>query len=232
MLMNHDFDPYASNYQEIHNQNIKITGADRDYYSEQKVLLIKGEEEAGADGVSSILDFGCGDGNSVPFFRRHFPRAAIHGMDVSEMSLAVARERNIPNSTFSAFNGKMEPKESFDLAFMANVLHHNNPSAQVDLVRSLKESLKPGGRLYIFEHNPHNPLIRKLVRDCPFDRDAALLKPGYCRHLVEQAGFDSIEVRFILFIPRYRPLKWLLFLEDHLKWLPLGAQYYIRAVRS
>ena len=42
-------------------------------------------------GVASILEVGCGDGNNLPILRRSFPRARLHGVDVSPKRIEFAR---------------------------------------------------------------------------------------------------------------------------------------------
>ena len=54
----------------------------------------KSEEEI------KILDFGCGDGNTVLFIRKHFPKATIFGIDVSEKSIDEAKAKQIHNTDF------------------------------------------------------------------------------------------------------------------------------------
>ena len=43
--------------------------------------------------VSRICDFGSGIGNSIPFFRKYFPDAALTSSDVSERSLTLGKQR-------------------------------------------------------------------------------------------------------------------------------------------
>ena len=89
--------------------------------------------------------------------------------------------------------------------------------------------LKPGGRIYLFEHNPANPVTRYLVKTCVFDKDAKLLGYNYCNKLLKDARFRNIEKKFILFFPRSGILSNLIKLEDKLGWMPLGGQYMFRA---
>ena len=97
-----------------------------------------------------------------------------------------------------------------------------------DLQKALKEMyrvLKPGGIAAIFEHNPANPVTRKVVKNCKFDRDAALLPHKKIFELFTRAGFEIIDDAYIIFFP----FKSGLFrrAEKMLKWFPLGAQQYV-----
>jgi hypothetical protein len=90
------------------------------------------------------------------------------------------------------------------------------------VLHRVTQKLAPGGRLFVFEHNPYNPLTVQAVRACPFDDDAVLLPPGEVRALLASAGLGAVQQRFVLFFPRalarLRPL------EPWLAWCPLGAQ--------
>jgi hypothetical protein len=68
-----------------------------------------------------------------------------------------------------------------------------------------------------------------VVDTCEFDKDAELISASELQKLVKKTRFNTVKVRYTLFIPRYSIFKRVLFLEDYLKWLPLGGQYYIFA---
>jgi SAM-dependent methyltransferase len=121
------------------------------------------------------------------------------------------------------------------LAVAACVFHHIPPQDRLHWTRELNRVLKPGAQFFIYEHNPLNPLTRKVVRDCEFDEDAILLPLQESRELLLQAGFDDISHDYIVFFPRI--LGFLRPIERLLRSLPLGAQYAVRgtarkAVRS
>jgi hypothetical protein len=95
------------------------------------------------------------------------------------------------------------------------------------LVR-LRALLKPGGCIAVFEHNPINPVTRRLVADCAFDEDAVLLSLRETRDLLtRETGLSVRDSGYSLFFPH--PLRRLRFLEAILRWLPLGGQYYVVA---
>ena len=115
----------------------------------------------------------------------------------------------------------------FDVIFIANVFHHIPHNRHEEILRDLRGHLAPRGTAFMFEHNPLNPLTVRTINRCPFDVDAVLLKPSYSVSLYHAAGFSRVDRRFTLFFPHFlgalRPF------EPRLAWLPLGAQYYIRA---
>ena len=179
------------------------------------------------------MDLGCGDGNSCYYFSKHFPGVALEGIDISEASVAVAAARGIAHAQFKAYNGAHipYPDNSFDLCLIATVLHHIPHAAHPALLKEVYRVLKPGGKIYIFEHNPYNPVTRHMVNTCEFDADAVLLTPGFALNSVKAAGFKAAENRFTLFFPRSGLFKPLLGLEKHLSRIPLGGQYFTRGTK-
>ena len=175
-----------------------------------------------------IVDFGAGIGNSVPFFRSHFPDAELLCLDVSGESLKIARQRFGDVAQYLTLDGAALPLPdgSVDLAFSACVFHHIDHAVHGRCLAELHRVLAPGGSLFVFEHNPYNPLTVAAVRDCEFDRNAKLVHPHRLRRAVAGAGFGRVTTRFRIFFPR--PLAALRPLEAALTWLPLGAQYFVR----
>jgi SAM-dependent methyltransferase len=97
-------------------------------------------------------------------------------------------------------------------------------------MQEAKRVLKPGGKLLIFEHNPYNPLTLYIVKTCPLDENAVLLNDRTLKHLYRDSGFSDIKQEFIIFFPIDKPL--FRYLENYLKFLPLGAQYVVHAQKD
>jgi len=220
-----NFDEFARDYRDIHNENIKLTGADSHYFSEFKVKWLR--EYYGSSQPPAILDLGAGDGTCLSYFRQYFPQASLYGIDVSEKSIEEAAAKNILNSEIRAYNGTDIPYEAgkFDVILVATVMHHIRFELHEDLMKEALRVLKPGGRIFIVEHNPWNPVTLHMVNTCPFDEDAVLLKPGYSKKLLHGCGFSEVKNHFTLFFPRGGVFKSFHFLEKHLSWFPLGGQY-------
>ena len=166
-----NFDKFAKGYRETHNKAIALSGANSDFFSEYKILELLNFEDNSKP--LKILDFGCGDGNSSTYLRKYFPNATIVGIDVSEESIKQAQKKELPNTTFSAFNGLKIPfnNEAFNIIFTSMVFHHIEHHLHADILLEIKRVLKQGGIFYNFEHNPNNPLTRKVVNECVFDKD-------------------------------------------------------------
>lgn len=225
-----DFDAYAKDYRAVHTANVKLSGADSFYFAEMKVALLKLYE---VDKALHILDVGCGDGATEVFMQKYFSQWQLKGIDVSQKSIAAAKEKNVANADFQVYDGTVIPfaGQHFDVVFIAGVLHHVDFSLHQKMMQEVYRVLKNGGRLYVFEHNPLNPLTRYLVSTCVFDKDAKLLRNSYTKKVVKQAGLQINSNRFIIFFPRKGILSKLIFLEKYLQWLPLGGQYFIQAVK-
>jgi hypothetical protein len=97
-------------------------------------------------------------------------------------------------------------------------------------MKTVLEKLRPGGRVFIFEHNPLNPLTRRAVALCAFDDDADLLFPWQAKRLLRDAGFTNVKLDYIVFFPRQ--LAFLRGLEPRLGWLPGGAQLLVSGERA
>ncbi len=226
-----NFDNFAEDYRKTHDKVVEISGANSDYFSEYKIIeLLKFENPKQ---TLRVLDFGCGDGNSSLYIRKHFPNASIFGIDVSEASINLANDKGIANAIFKVFNGVKLPYEKgeFDFVFTSMVFHHIEHNLHDDVLKEIHRVLKNGGRFYNFEHNPNNPMTRKVVRECEFDADAVLLKPSYNKKVTNKSGLRTEKLNYTLFFPRHKLFKVFLGLEKILTWCPIGAQYYIKAVK-
>jgi len=219
-----DFDHFANNYRKIHNNNIKLSGEESNYFSEHKIKTIKLVEK---NDELNFLDFGCGDGNSAIHFTNYFPNSKYSGIDISSESIQIAKLKSSIKLNFQSFDGINIPFEdnSFDVIFTACVFHHIDFKLHQNLFKEIYRVLKPGGKFYIFEHNPWNPVTRHLVNTCPFDEDAILLSPNYTKKTLNKIFKKSI-TNFILFFPRHKLFSPFIKLEGLLTKIPLGGQYY------
>ena len=219
-----DFDAYTDNYNQLLQQHTAFFSPNEGYFARYKVGIVS--KAAAHVRVERLLEFGCGIGNNIPFLRQAFPHAAITGSDISEASLAIARQQN-SGVEFVADVAALPG--GYDLIFIAGVFHHIAPAERPAVAARLYSLLAPGGRLFVFEHNPYNPVTRRIVSNCPYDADAVLLKPAELRSTLAAAALVVEDSAYCLFIPPR--LSWLLPLENLLQWLPLGGQYWVQARR-
>ncbi len=223
-----DFDAYTANYNQLLQQQTGLFSPNEQYFARYKVDIVRKEvkEETAGSHVGRLLEFGCGIGNNIPFLREAFPHAAITGSDISEASLAIARQQN---SDVEFVTDAAALPGGYDLIFIAGVFHHIAVAERAAVADVLHSLLAPGGRLFVFEHNPYNPVTRRIVSNCPYDADAVLLKPSELRGVLSGAALTVEGSSYCLFIPPRLSL--LTPLENLLHWLPLGGQYWVQARR-
>jgi SAM-dependent methyltransferase len=120
---------------------------------------------------------------------------------------------------------------SFDLVTAVCVYHHVPPPERAALTAEIARTLKPGGTLAIIEHNPFNPMTQIVVKRCPVDINAILLRAGEAKALQQQAGLTPYATSYFLFVPEmlFRRLGGI---EPWLSWLPAGGQYMQLARRG
>jgi ubiquinone/menaquinone biosynthesis C-methylase UbiE len=156
----------------------------------------------------TVLEAGCGVGAQTVTLARNSPGAKITSIDISETSLAQAREAvkaaNLKNVTLlqaDLFNQPFPPN-SFDHVFVCFVLEHLAKPAEALL--ALRAMLKPGGTITVIEgdhgstyFHPDNALAREAVQ-CLVTLQAkaggnSLIGRSLYPYLVE-AGFADVRV--------------------------------------
>lgn len=226
-----EFDQFADEYYQQHVRNIAVTGESPEYFSEYKIADLAEIVAARNVKADRILDFGSGIGNSIPYFRKYFPQAALSCADVSTRSIDVSRERYPGAERYVPIARDTIPVADAeqDLVFSACVFHHIPHTEHRHWLEEMRRACRPGGVMAIFEHNPFNPLTVRAVNTCPFDVNAKLIKPPDFRQLARDAGWENVEIRYRIFFPRM--LAMLRPLERMLHRVMLGAQYCVIASR-
>ncbi len=217
-----EFDQYAANYDRVLADSLPEGMNESGYFAEYKVALLA--QRLRGKAVQRVLDFGCGAGRSLPYLRDYLPQAEHWGYDVSPESLKFAAQR-VPTAQLRSDWDELSTQQ-FDVVLAANVFHHIPPAERVAALRRCREVLAPGGQFFLFEHNPYNPVTRRVFERCPFDADAEMFTLAEALDMARQAGFTQEQHAYTLFFPR--PLAWLRGLEPLLSRVPLGAQYYVQ----
>ena len=223
-------DRLTESYEDKINDAIAFGGREHGFYIDVKrdQLVRRATQHFPDLAQLDVLDLGCGIGAYHAGLEGTFRQ--LHGIDVSSRSVEVARRKH-PYVDYDSFDGGRlpYPDERFDLVFTICVMHHVPPPQWPEFTSEMFRVLKPGGLAVVFEHNPYNPATQYIVKSCDIDKDAVLLRPHALRRLFADAGFQRVHTRTILTVPPVGPLLGRL---DHLLGhLPLGAQYYLSAIR-
>jgi SAM-dependent methyltransferase len=226
------FDRHADGYHEAVESSIAFSGTDLDFFTRAKarVLLELAERAVARPDQLAFLDVGCGPGETDRFLEGRVRRLA--GVDIAAEMLERARQTN-PWAEYRDYAaGEPLPYDdgSIDVSFAICVFHHVGREQRIPLIEEMIRVCRPGGMVALFEHNPFNPLTRKAVRDCEFDRDAELLSRREASRLLSRPGLADPGSRYIEFFTRDSGL--FRAIEARLGWLPLGAQYAVFAHRT
>jgi trans-aconitate methyltransferase len=214
-----EFDRHADDYDRKLRASMPAGMEEDAYFARYKVDYLTNASRERE--VRRLLDFGCGAGRSLEYLVDAFPQAEMHGFDPSTESLRHAAQR-APNAVLTAEWHELAAQR-FDVVFAANVFHHVPRVELAQWLHRCGEVLAPGGRLFVFEHNPRNPVTRWVFERCPFDVDAQMIPERELIDTARSSGLSLARSRYTLFFPK--PLKLLRPLERWLGWLPLGAQY-------
>lgn len=137
-------------------------------------------ELAGGLSFDSVLDVGCGNGETLAAFRERHPRARLAGVDVSELVVAEDAAAN-PGITFRQLDiGASRLDESFDLVLCSEVIEH------VDDWQGALRNLRAMCKRHLLLTVPAGPVF-------PIDRSVGHLRhfsPESLAPALRAAGFE------------------------------------------
>jgi len=223
-----EFDAYHETYEAMIADVIGYTRKPHDFFIKVKAdcLIDLFTRAFGPAAPVSVLDVGCGSGRIHRFMLDRNPRLQITGIDPSAGFIERARTAQ-PQVRYDLGDGRKLPYAAgtFDAACAICALHHVPPPQWQQFIGEMRRVVRRGGVVAVIEHNPFNPLTRRVVSSCAFDRGAVLLRCSQLAQTMHRGGLASIEHQFILFTPFENDL--LRRFDRWLGWLPLGAQYLI-----
>ena len=232
-----EFDRHAATYDGgLDNPVKRMMGDSADQFIAVKARWLLRREKGLVDGTLKLLDYGCGAGDLMRVLADLGARADFTGCDVSQAMLAEVVKRwparHGPAPFLSVQYGPRTPfaDGQFDVATISAVLHHVPVVERPVVYTELARVLKPGGRLYVFEHNPRNPLVRYVIARTPIDANAILLDAREVRTGLQGSAHYNLDTDYLMFMPP--GIDFLRGVDRALAWLPLGAQYVVAAVKS
>jgi len=229
-----EFDRHAASYDGgLDNPIKRMMGDSADQFIAVKARWLLRRERGLRSGGLAMLDYGCGAGDLMRVLAGMGAKASFTGCDVSTGMLAEVGKR-WPQACGAApatavQDGARTPfaDGQFDVATISAVLHHVPVPERAAVYAELGRMVKPGGRIYVFEHNPRNPLVRYVIARTPIDENAILLDAREVQDGLLGAARYEIETDYLMFMPP--GLTFLRPVDRALAWLPLGAQYAVAA---
>ncbi len=156
------FDKYASSYEEALARGLSITGESSEFFAQGRVAWLAELLHMMAMKPKKLLDFGCGTGAAVPFFREVLSVETVIGIDSSASSLALARDARGRTGARFLLPEDYSPNGEVDLAFTNGVFHHMLARDRGKAASYIFQALRPGGLLAFWENNPGNLVKCKL----------------------------------------------------------------------
>ena len=179
------------------------------------------------DCSQDVVDFACGSGMLTPHIA---PLVKSYtGVDFSEPFIRTANQKK---ETLSVTNVEFvcseitdfcrERKNRYNTGFALDFAEHVYDKEWLEILRSIRTSIKSGGTLYL--HTPNGDFIVEKMKKRNFllkqiHDHVAVRTPGENIRLLEQAGYQNIHIKFI---PHYCILKIL----HPLSCLPFIGKYF------
>src|ERR1700742_2584141 len=111
----------------------------------------------------SVIDLGCGPGNSTALLAKRWPNAKLEGLDSSEAMLDQARRSGVKAQWHSGDIPSWAPAKHYDVIFANAALHWLDD--QDNLLRRLMAQVARGGVLAFQVPTNFNAPSHKLMRD-------------------------------------------------------------------
>lgn len=230
-----EFDGYAENYSAGMEHPLKrMLGATAQAFIEPKARWLLHQlrgplNQSDMEKSCSLLDAGCGTGIFLQALYAAGFAGTSRGCDISTGMLAEAERRKLPvnHAGFDQLAADHWPYDdaSFDVVTVCAVMHHVALSERDQLLSEARRVLRPGGYLFIFEHNPFNPITQLVVSQTPIDQNAILLTAKEVRLRLVRSNFEYVSTRYTMFAPpRFR---WIERCERMIDWIPFGGQYAV-----
>jgi SAM-dependent methyltransferase len=221
-----EFDRFADNYDECLNHALAASGETKEFFARARVeWLAKCLAKSGLP-ARSVLDYGCGTGDTTAFLGERLGCQSVVGLDVSERLLERARVTHGARCRFLSF-AEYTPDGSVDAVYCNGVFHHIPVTERADAIAYIGRCLRPGGVFALWENNPWNPGTQYVMHKCAFDKDAVKVTPAEAGRLLRDGGLEVLRTDHRFFFPR--ALRAMRPLEALLAKVPLGAQYQVLA---
>jgi len=222
-----EFELTREEYEKQLMRGVSLSGQNRDYFIRWRIKITKSllTEEP-----KRILDFGCGEGASFPFFKNAFSGAEYAGFEPSNRLIESAKKNyQQMGAKFCAAWDEIT-KDGFDLIYTNGVFHHIKPEERLETLIRIRNVMNQKGKIALWENNPWHPGTRLVMSRIVFDRDAQTISPSEAKHLIRSAGFEVTRLISAFHLPFLEKLPWLLY--QKILFNRFGAQYLILAEKE
>jgi SAM-dependent methyltransferase len=221
----HEFDRFAADYAAATRPWNRIAGDSTEYFAEARLRWLAGILRERGVRVRSIMDFGCGTGTATPWLYDVLGAEQVIGVDPSVRSLDTARQKFAARGARFMLPEEYEPRAELDLIYANGVFHHIPPRQRDASAAYVRDALRPGGLLAVWENNPMNPLVALAMSVASIDATAQPMISRETMRLFVTNGFEHVRTDFMFLFPGlFRPLRRF---EPHFRGLPFGAQYQV-----
>lgn len=117
----------------------------------------------------------------------------VLGIDSDEQKLAHATKRGLNCRAEEAFAFLRDRSDSFEVIICEQELNHLTKEEMVDFLRLCRQSLRPGGTLYVYGLNGANPITSAEALAQNFDHFNTFTEYSL-RQVLEYCGFEAIRV--------------------------------------
>ena len=222
----------GSSYDEMLRHGIDLSGESKEFFIAGRIAQLRSRLHHALPRIGTVLDFGCGVGDTTTRLADAFPQSTVTGVDVADGALEEARRRvDDPRVRFARLDEMRQ--DEFDLCYVNGMFHHVPAHERVAVTRRIHGLLRPDAVAAVFDNNPLSIPARLVMRRIPFDRDAVMLRAGTVRRLLDEVGFEPMgRVDYLFYMPS--ALRSLRRVEPAFRHIPLGAQYLVlgRKLRS
>lgn len=133
----------------------------------------------------TLIDVGCGSGQTMSWFMESRPGWNAAGLDIAEDAVAAARSTGLAVTTGNALELPFE-SASADVVITLDVLQHLPlPAGDVDCLREIRRILRPGGYLFV---RTNAQSIPRATEDP--ENNFRKYEPRKLREILDQAGFE------------------------------------------
>jgi len=151
----------------------------------------------------AILDMGCGTGEQTLAYKRVFPEAEVHGIDVARPFIrfahAYAEDAGVPVHFAEMDAGATRfEDESFDLIVSIIMFHETSAAQAHDIMAECHRLLKPGGLVLHLDvpYQPSQiPLVKQVTNNWQVRHNGEPFWSGFAdldmKDAAVQAGFDA-----------------------------------------